>query len=222
MCTKYTKKQGVNEVFLKFLYGLVAGICDLYFLAFITGTIEAIGTVLFKEPVPVWLLIVNFFACILASVLYHIFLASRVTWLTPGELIVGKKIISGVKEWQNPYQRNRLVFFLIALFSIVIAGNVWDNLGSGAIYRFAQVIISAAPVAMLYYGLADMGQGKLKSVIYPIAYFVIELLTLLNSPVTDTGIKSFLIISTGVIIIIYILIAGAYHLFRQPENIVSS
>ena len=107
-------------MFLKFLYGLVAGISDLYFLAFIAGTVQALGTALFRKPIPVWVLIVNFLACILASLLYHILLANHVTWLTPGELIVGKKVVD--LHLREAYHIN-----IVTIQSQVIERNIWGK-----------------------------------------------------------------------------------------------
>ena len=200
------------------LYSLIAGVSDFYFLSFVLAATAALGTVVLQRPIPLPILILLLVSSILVTILHHAIFAKRVSWLTPGEHLVGRVVENGSKEWKNPYGRNRWALFLTILLTIVSSSNAWDGLGMGGVYVLNAALARIALLAALYYGLVQVGRGQLRYMLYPIGFYVILHLLRLGLQTPDPKVQSFYIALFIIGIVMHGLVALAYHFLRHVER----
>jgi len=110
---------------------------------------------------------------LLTVLVYHLAVSGRVRWLSPGELMTGRCVQDGKKQWANPYDRNRWALFLIQMITLVVAGNSWDGIGDGVIYPLRTAVSRSIFLGLLVYGIVKVGQGALSWVGMIAFYFVI-------------------------------------------------
>ncbi len=203
--------------FWSFLYSFIAGISDFYFLSFALGAITALGGCVFQSPVPLFLLILIFVVSLLVAILYHAIFARRVSWLTPGEQLVGR-VVEQSKEWKNPYGRNRWALFIVILITIMLAGNAWDSLSLGLTYTFDAIAARVILLTALYYGLVQLGRGQLGGLLYVVAFFAILVLVFLRTLAFDPQVQQVMVLTCIVAIAIHAIIATAYHFLRRTGS----
>lgn len=108
-------------------HGFVAWLFDFYALAACFGTLGALLAFAGHRPVgEIKVLIVVLVSTLVVPAIYHLILAKRSTYLTPGEQIAGKWCLNSGKTWLNPYIKTRVPIFLILLFASALAGNTYD------------------------------------------------------------------------------------------------
>lgn len=202
----------------KKLYSFLAGVSNFYFLSFLLGAVIALVMTLFETTVGMGVLLMPIL-CLIVVILYHLQFAKRVPWRSPGELLVGQVLKEGVKEWTNPYGRNRWALFTVLLFTVVIASNTWDKLGEGKIYSLTEISARTVLVATLYFALVRIGMGKLKFALIPIAFSIFMLfVSLTNIKTIDVQFSNFMVIFSIVSILAYVTVSIAYHFLRGVKS----
>ena len=203
----------INNVLKKNrFYSIIAWLSDFYFTALILGAFAAFGFGLFQVIMPLTIGIIIVILTILLPSVYYTFLISQTRWLTPGELIVGRKIESGQKVWTNPYGYNRWALFLVILLTLMIVGNTWDRLSEGYVYTLLEVGMRVVFLTLVSYGLVELGLGRARSVVFPAGYFVFQAFqtTRMTFPgASRTELESFGLILLGFAGLLFV-VAGIY------------
>jgi hypothetical protein len=96
---------------------------------------------------------------------YHKRLANRLTILTPGELMAGRFLVSGGKQWLSPFSKTRIPLFLLILLTIVMAGNTWDGIANGAAFGIVQVVGRSVVAGFVIFCLVAAGRGHASGMI---------------------------------------------------------
>ena len=90
---------------------IVAIIFDFYFLNLLLCSLWGCLVIIRQESLSLkWMMLTIVFS-LLAAIVYHGFIASRVGLLSFGERFTGKILHDGVKLWHNPFFRNRFLLF---------------------------------------------------------------------------------------------------------------
>lgn len=160
----------------------IAGLCDVYFISFAFGLIQAIiinflGRPLFDETIRVFLPFVSFAVLLVAVILYYKVFYKKTSWLSLGERICSRFILEGKKEWLNPYEINRWGLFLIIIITFLISGKEWDQLTLGYVYPLGMITGKAIRFTFLCLGLIMTGEGKLYGTLIVIATLIISAIT---------------------------------------------
>ncbi len=154
-------------------YPFIAGFYDFYFVSLLLGAIVALGVSIVQIPISIIIALIILSLSLLTSIVYHALLTKHFQYLSPGEIIVGRKIQNSHKAWINPYNYNRWALFLVIALDLLILGNSWDSLSEGYIYSFIEVVIRVVIITLVLYGLIDLGRGRIRGVMYPIFYLVL-------------------------------------------------
>ncbi|MBB6218001.1 hypothetical protein HNQ80_004138 [Anaerosolibacter carboniphilus] len=146
-----------------------AGVCDWYIVATIYAAIIALiesvkGSSLFESALTTFIMAITTNILIIVLVIfYHKIISKRVLWLSPGEKIAGKFIISGEKVWKNPYSLNRWGLFFFSILTLIVLGNNFDGISNGYQYTLARLIGMYISTFLQIMGLILIGQGQLKA-----------------------------------------------------------
>ena len=144
-------------------YTIGAAYADFCALAIVTGAIEAIFVALLHRPLSMGAAFLTFFAIVLAVILYHALISPRIHLRSPGEAMMGGKIVDARKEWTNPFGRNRTILFILLFVTLVFAGNSWDGISDEEHYlSYSLPIVLARMIALLILlsGLVSFGAGR--------------------------------------------------------------
>lgn len=207
------------EVLKSKSHPIIAGICDFYIIGVIMAAFLAIvGSItrvyLLEENI---LLMLGFvLISFILVVLYHSVISKKLLWLSPGELIAGRKIIDNNKEWINPYYCNRFWLFFIIIISVIILGNEFDGISKGIFYLFPQLIGRVIKVSLQVYGLVLIGKGNLKGFIIFLITSFLGVLVGINMGLNSLEGKSLLILS-GILFLIYSIISISYYSIRKNK-----
>jgi hypothetical protein len=109
-------------------YPFIAGIYDFYFTSLLLGAIVALGVSIVQASINLIISLTILLLSLIIPIVYHVFLAKKSQWLSPGELLTGRIIQNNQKLWTNPYGYNRWTLFLIILLTLLVLGNAWDRL----------------------------------------------------------------------------------------------
>lgn len=116
----------------RYLIGSV--VADIYVNSIILGAILGIYVAVVRRPVSPtggFLLTV---AGLVSVIVYSSLVAHRVSFRTPGELMMGCIVVDGSKQWVNPYGASRTVLFVVIFIVLVTAGNSWDAIADELLY----------------------------------------------------------------------------------------
>jgi len=203
------------------LYPFIAGIFDFYLLSFLLGTVFALlGNLLQAALNPFVALSIVPIGLIIVLVYYR-FLACRVNWFSPGEILVGRQSNGENKEWHNPFGYNRWALFLITFVTLAITSNIWDGLGSGRIYPLNEIIFSAISLFMLSFGVVNLGRGQIWSICLVVIYFVIYAGRLWNAPSDIIPQNGLQILATAFLVIaaLHLIIALIYGFLKNRADV---
>jgi len=172
---KRVMNQKINEAPA---HPIFAAILDLYFIeiifyfligliSLITGSISdiiisGIGAILF-----------------LGTIIYHILFARNLEILSFGEKLSGRVIINNKLEWQNPYDKNRWLIFLMYIFTFLMVRD--SRILSGYMFSLSQLLLYFIEIFIMYYSLVKIGRGKLiGGYILATVYFIKSVFLFIN------------------------------------------
>jgi len=180
----------------KIFYPFIAGVFDLFFAGILINTLLAIYGSLTQSALHLLLSIFTLPLTFIIIFVYYWFITPQTKTLTPGEMIVGRKIIFDdtldfdekfgfyCKRWTNPYGANRWALFLLTYVVLAVGESSWDALSAGYIYSLGTVASKSLLLLLLSYGVVGVGQGRVKSTWFVIIYFVLLLRQILATPVS--------------------------------------
>ncbi|HYN87106.1 MAG TPA: hypothetical protein VER55_01185 [Ardenticatenaceae bacterium] len=204
------------------IYPIIAGIYDYIFFSFVIGAVAGLTSYFLSRPISLSMTILLIASPLALSVLYHLLLARRVTWLSPGELTVGRVLYQNEKAWVNPYERNRWALFLVILIVLLLAGNTWDILSFSSMFQYVFGLWVIIPrvfwLILLSYGVISMGRGRLRGTVLVSVYYIRsirQLLALRAAPIDQEYVTTF---TAGFVAlaIVTALVGLAYHGMRRP------
>jgi len=111
-------------------YTFSAAIADFYISAFIIGGIFAFFAVLKQTPNPSFIPFLELFCVISFIVIYYSLFRKKVSFLSPGEMMLGAIITGGEKQWFNPYGITQIPLYLVMAIVLIGAGNTWDHISN--------------------------------------------------------------------------------------------
>lgn len=197
-------------------HGFIAGLSDFYLAAVLLGAVLALGVALARKPAPLFLQGIILLASIAGVILYHTKLSKRTFWLSPGEQLAGRILWNGVKEWVNPYGRNRWALFTVILVTLILAGNAWDWV-SDRVEPLSRVIGYSVRLFLVCWGLVLMGKGRAWGAVFPVVIFSIAAIFTPHwrseeARLTMTALFGFIAVTNG-------LVALAYHFLKSPRPV---
>ncbi len=201
-------------------YPFIAGLYDLYFVSLLLGAIVALGTSIFQTPINIIIGLFMLLLSLLTSIIYHALLTKRFQHLSPGEIIVGRRIQNGQKIWSNPYNHNRWALFLVIALDLLIIGNSWDSLSEGYIYSIVEVGIRVVIIMLVFYGLIELGRGRVRGVMYPILYLLLQAYQTANAsfPAANRDALQFIAIILVGITLLNLVLAFIYSFLRNKHG----
>jgi hypothetical protein len=152
-------------------YVLLAGICDFYFLSFVSNFVAAFYSASSGGAVSWIINLTTILIPIIGTVIYHSMFASKFDMLSPGELIAGRTLDGTTKVWRNPFGRNRWALFIVVEFTLLMVGNAWDPLYDGSLWTMQATFSAAIRVTLVSVGLVLMATGRLWGALIPILYY---------------------------------------------------
>jgi len=138
----------------------VAGVFDFYSATLLFGAVLAGVTAVRPDPIGGEGVLALLGLSLPGSIFYHLLFAKRMARRSPGEILVGTRLVDGSKRWSNPYRANRFFLFAVSLLILVIVGNAWDGLGDGVIYTPGVVLVRSLVLFGFVTGLAAVGNGR--------------------------------------------------------------
>ena len=204
-------------------YSIGAGIADFYVAGIVLGAFSGTYVAIMRQPVPLeWPLLIMALTVALI-VVYYTLVARRVVFRTVGEVMMGRIVIDGRKQWSNPYGISRTALFCVLFIALVGAGNSWDSAADEHFFSMLtpQVVLGrAAVLACLLVGIVMIGRHYV-GVLLIAAYFTLTgLVTLLATP--PAGVPGNVTRGLGVFGLSMGLVAGAllsrYHKAATSER----
>jgi|GEM_PF-3104464 len=144
-------------------YTIGAAFADFYILGIVIGAVAALMVAFARRPVPLGTSFLILALNILAAIIYHAAISAKTQFRSPGELMMGRKIVERRKEWTNPYGRNRSIMFIVAFVALILAANSWDSVSDESLYTtltLPRVILRMLPLLILIVGLLRFGSGR--------------------------------------------------------------
>ena len=152
-------------------YSLLAGVCDFYFLTFAGGFLAALYSASVGAIVAPSIALLILFVSLVAPTIYHSIIASRLSKLSPGELIAGRTLNGTTKTWSNPYGRNRWALFAVIIVTLVMVGNSWDAVFDGVPWSLQAAISTGTRALLIGVGLVFMATGRMWGALVPIFFY---------------------------------------------------
>lgn len=135
----------VDEYMISKPHPFIAGISDLYIADIYLRAVIATVLSLFNivpgiQNLGLFSLIVGL-AFWVAAIIYHKFIAKRIHFLSPGEIIAGKRIISNEKVWTNQFGFNRFFIFAFSFLLFIVTSNHWNKIFNGYLYSIKDLLV---------------------------------------------------------------------------------
>ena len=143
---------------------ILAAFLDYYFISLIgLGLISLSNSVSNMVILSPTAIIVIFVLILLGIILYHAWLNKKTKFLSYGEIVAGKVLSKGKKEWKNPYKKSRIFLFIVILLGLLLIGNTWNNV-MFIVPKLTFVIAGFIKVLVVFLGIYLIGRGKIKGV----------------------------------------------------------
>ena len=141
---------------------IIAWICDYYLVSIFSGALIALVISIINQTFqyPFIISVVCNLLDLIASIIYHTVISKKVQWLSPGEIITGKRLINGEKVWTNQHGHNRWIEFSFTIMTLMVLGNEWDKLSLGYIFTIGEVLIKTLRISIFSAVLIMLGKGK--------------------------------------------------------------
>jgi hypothetical protein len=155
-------------------YSIGAAIADFYVLGIVSGAGAAVYVAAVRRPVPIWEPLLSLVLSLVLIAIYYAGFARKAPFLTPGEMMMGRVIEGGVKEWRNPYAISRTSLFVVLFAALVGAGNSWDSIANERFYStltFPVVFGRGLLLGGLLVALIRVGRGHAEAGFLIAAYF---------------------------------------------------
>ena len=115
-------------------YSLGAGVGDFYTLSIVVGAAAGVYVAVARRPVPSWGPLLEIGIALTLIIAYYSIVARGAPFRTPGEVMLGRVVLHGRKQWINPYGVNRAALFVVLFTALVVAGNSWDSAADEHLY----------------------------------------------------------------------------------------
>jgi len=152
-------------------YAIGAGFADYFFLGSTLFAAPALYDAISWRFVEGWALLLLFLFIVVAVLIYHVELARRVSFRTPGELLMGCVVMDRAKRWVNPYGINRALLFVVCFVALILASNTWYDLFYSG-FTVHEVLFRLIVVATLLLGIVMMGMKRAWGGLLVALYFV--------------------------------------------------
>ena len=163
---------------------------------------EIVGKDFFYKQNGIILLVIT----LVIVMFYSVVLADKVGFITWGESVAGRKLISTRKVWVNPYSKSRGLLFAVLLMNILIIANYFG--GVPTVYTPINYMREVITLIFHIVLLVKIGQGKIH---FMIALIVLYLISLLSAVVMlPDNIKYVAASVLGVLILLHIIIVFIY------------
>ncbi|MVX67089.1 hypothetical protein GKZ28_25900 [Clostridium chromiireducens] len=141
---------------------IIAGICDYYLVSIFSGALIALVISIINKTFqyPFIIAIVCNLLALIFSIIYHAVISKKVQWLSPGEIITGRRLIHSEKVWINQHGHNRWIEFTFTIMTFILLGNEWDKLSLGYIFTIGEVLIKTLKISIFSAVLIMFGNGK--------------------------------------------------------------
>ena len=202
-------------------YPFIAGWYDYVFVSLLLGTIVAFIVSLSQVPANIFVGLLLLLLSIVTPVIYYTLLSRHSRYVSPGEMIVGRRVQNGQKVWTNPYKYNRWALFLVIALNLMFLGNIWDTLWDGAVYSLPLVGIRFVLIALVLYGLIELGRGRIQGVMYPLAYWLLRVQQTTNPtlfPGATQDVLQFIAMIFIAMALLNLIIVGIYSFLRYRYN----
>jgi hypothetical protein len=148
-------------------YLILAAFLDFNFIVLYLGFFFALLSYFYKIIFNYYLALICLPLVLISIILYYSKITMKTHFLSPGELICGRKLINKVKVWQTPYKISRLGIFLLFFINIISLSNIWDPLISAANNSLFLVIETLLIILVITLGFCYTGLGKLEALLLP-------------------------------------------------------
>ncbi len=155
-------------------YAIGAAVADWYVLNIGLGAAVALYVAATRRPVPPWEPLALLALTLAMVLVYHGGLARRSALLSPGELMMGRSVVDGVKQWRNPHGIGRGALFGVLYVALVMAGNSWDMVADEELHAtlaFHVTLGRMTLLSFLLHGLISLGRGQPGAGVLVAAYF---------------------------------------------------
>jgi len=157
-------------------YPIFAAFADYYAITVtVLFIVNLIGVVTGQNPMTEAGAGVLLIFTILWVVIYYAFLGAKLSYLMPGERLIGGEIKDGKKHWVNPYGQSRGWLFFFMFFSLLLIGADWGSAHTTVLLP-GVFIGKSIRFFGVYYALIAMGAGKIKWAILPGVLFLLSAL----------------------------------------------
>lgn len=200
---------------------LLSGVADFYFLALGIGVVAALDVAVTGRPIPTAAAFAIPLLALVGAVAYHVRVAKRTPWLSPGEQMHGRRVADGAKHWTNPWERNRWALFAANFVALVLLGNTWDGLAEGTLVTMPQVVVKTLYVVLVALGLIALGRGLTLGVLGPVLLYVVHLVAfrqVARQAIDPEPLAALTLVPAG-LGLLHVLIVGIYAYLRRRSRL---
>jgi hypothetical protein len=139
---------------------VLATLADVLFSGLIVGCVCAIATWRSRGELDPLILLSSITVAVVLPSIYHIFLARRSFWMSPGELLIGCEWDGDRKHWANPYRRARGLLFTMQFVTLIFLASLWPSAVLDRFLTPGRIVVAGALSFVVGRGLIHWGRGE--------------------------------------------------------------
>jgi hypothetical protein len=154
-------------------YGWLAAGFDVLVGNIVLGFALALSTAVRKQAAPLESLWIGLPVLAVGVVAYHLWIADRIDFLSPGERLAGRAHALRGKIWHTAYDRSRWPLFAVVVVSLAMAPHAWHRLWTGAVLSTTEVLVGLVVVVLLVSGALSACGGSREAIVWLCVYHLL-------------------------------------------------